>query len=859
MHHWEAQKRLFSSGKAVRAQSILEMVHSDLCGPINPISNGNKKYFISFTDDFSRKTWVYFLQEKSEAFEAFKSFKALVENESEKKIKTLRTDRGGEYCSKEFDAFCKEKGIKRQLTTAYTPQQNGVSERKNRTILNMVRSLLVKGRIPKKFWPEAVLWSVHILNRSPTFSVKNMTPQEAWSGLKPAVDHFKVFGCIAYAHIPDEKRKKLDDKSEKCVFLGVSEVSKAYKLYNPVTKKIVVSRDVIFDEDTMWNWSENRSVQQQIPVYDDSDNEEVAAPETQAQQPPQPEVQSSEQFEEERYNLRDENSRKRPAWMMDYDVSYSSSDDENAHFALLVDSDPITYTEAVKEEKWREAMDNEIMSIEKNQTWELTDLPKGKKTIGVKWVFRTKLNEKGEVDKHKARLVAKGYKQKHGIDYKEVFAPVARHDTIRLVISLAAQNSWLIYQLDVKSAFLHGNLQEEVYIDQPPGYERKGEKEKVFKLKKALYGLKQAPRAWYSRIDAHFAKLGFHKCPFEHTLYVKTEEEGKILMVCLYVDDLIFTGSDAKMFDEFKKSMMMEFEMTDLGLMHYFLGLEVIQSTAGNFICQKKYAQDILNRFQMDDCKPFGTPAEYGLKLCKDKGGKEVDSTFYKQIIGSLMYLTYTRPDIMYAVSLVSRYMEKPTEMHLNAAKRILRYVKGTIDYGVFYKSDDGSGFVGYTDSDYAGDIDDRKSTSGHTFLLNSGAVSWSSKKQQIVTLSSTEAEYVAAAASSCQAMWLMKIFEVLGDAQKGPTTIYCDNMSTIKLSRNPVMHGRSKHIDVRFHFLRDLCSDGKIVLEYCKSGEQVADILTKPLKQPAFEKLRSMMGMCSFRSIEQEDDYVMV
>ncbi|KAM2279296.1 hypothetical protein ACFX1S_040157 [Malus domestica] len=199
-------------------------------------------------------------------------------------------------------------------------------------------------------------------------------------------------------------------------------------------------------------------------------------------------------------------------------------------------------------------------------------------------------------------------------------------------------------------------------------------------------------------------------------------------MVCLYVDDLIFTGNDAKMFDEFKKSMMTEFEMTDMGLMHYFLGLEVIQTTAGNFIYQKKYAQDILKRFQMDDCKPFGTPVELGLKLCKDKGRKEVDSTFYKQIISSLMYLTSTRPDIMYAVSLVSRYMEKPTEMHLNAAKRILRYVKGTTDYGVFYKRKNGSGFVGYTNSDYADDIDDRKSTFGHTFLLNSGAVSWSSK-----------------------------------------------------------------------------------------------------------------------------------
>lgn len=233
----------------------------------------------------------------------------------------------------------------------------------------------------------------------------------------------------------------------------------------------------------------------------------------------------------------------------------------------------------------------------------------------------------------------------------------------------------------------------------------------------------------------------------------------------------------------------------------------------------------------MVDCKEIGTPLEPGLKLCKDINGVAVDSSFYKKLVGSLMYLTFTRPDLMYGVSVISSYMKRQTEMHLNAAKRILRYVKGTIDYGVFYKSQEDSAFVGFTNSDYAGGIDDRKSTSGHVFMLNFGAITWSSKKQQIVTLSTTEAEFVAAASCACQAIWLRRMLEALGDKQEGSTIIFCDNISTIKLSRNPIMHGRSKHIDVRFHFLRNLWNDGVVELKYCKSGNQLADILTKSLK----------------------------
>ncbi|XP_048235722.1 uncharacterized mitochondrial protein AtMg00810-like [Ricinus communis] len=337
-----------------------------------------------------------------------------------------------------------------------------------------------------------------------------------------------------------------------------------------------------------------------------------------------------------------------------------------------------------------------------------------------------------------------------------------------MVIALAAQNSWPIFQLDVKSAFLHGDLNKKVFVKQPSGYIKFGQEHKVYKLKKALYGLKQAPRAWYSRIEAYFLKEGFQKCPYEYTLFVKVENNGKLLLVCLYVDDFLFTGNDHTIFDEFKKSMMAEFDMSDLGRMHYFMGIEVIQSDAGIFISQKKYVREILRRFQMENCNPVCTPAETSLKLVRDKNGRKVDSTLYKQIVGSLMYLTITRPNIMYVVSLICRYMENLKEMNLQAAKRIFRYLQGTSDYGILYKKGEKSDLIGFTNSDYTGDQDDRKSTSSYVFKLWSGVISWSSRKQPIVTLSTTEAELVGASACVCQAIWLRKLLEAVHFKQTG-------------------------------------------------------------------------------------------
>lgn len=843
------QRDPFPKKSAWRAELPLQLIHSDLCGPIQPISNSNKRYFLSFIDDCTRKTWIYFLHEKSEAFKFFKEFKAKAEREVGLKIKGLRTDRGGEFTSSEFSNFCVENGIKRQLTAPYSPQQNGVAERKNRTIMNMVRSMMIAKNIPKSFWPEAVNWAVHVLNRSPTLAVQNKTPEEAWSGEKPSVGYFKVFGCVAHVHVGHNSRNKLDKRSVTCVLLGVSEESKAYRLYNPIDRKIIVSRDVKFEEDGCWNWGEEfrSSIQSELDWNDNESDTEVDN--DQVEEIEEDEEGSTQQDEVTRQEEASEQQLPRrqhtqPSWMQDYVTGEGLSDDDfESHLTIGSGNDPVHYDEAEKDPIWRKAMKEEIEAIERNGTWYLTELPGGAKKIGVKWIFKTKRDEKGDVSKYKARLVVWGYTQEYGVDYKEVFAPVARMETIRLVIAVAAHHGWSIYQLDVKSAFLHGELTEDVFVEQPQGFEKKGEEGKVYKLNRALYGLKQAPRAWYSRIESYFLSHGFEKCEYEPTLFTKVEENN-ITVVSLYVDDLIYTGNDDELMMEFKKSMQSEFAMTDMGKMKFFLGLEATQKADGIFVCQKKYVIDLLERFGMSNSNSAHNPMVPGCKLGKDEDGKGVNKTLYKQMVGSLMYATATRPDIMYSVSQVSRFMENPKELHFQAVKRIIRYLKGTCEFGLFYQRNGGKDLIGYTDSDYANDIEDRKSTSGYVFMMSEAAISWSSKKQPVVSLSTTEAEFIAAAASSCQAVWIRRILEAVGRNQTSPTVIYCDNSSTIKLSKNPVMHGRSKHIDVRFHFLRDLTKNETVELKHCSSQEQVADVMTKALKLEDFVRMRRKLGV---------------
>ncbi|KAG8478853.1 hypothetical protein CXB51_028662 [Gossypium anomalum] len=696
----EQHRQRFEAGKTRRARRPLEIVHSDIAGPF----------------DIPSLWW-----KQSGYF-----------------IKILRTDRGGEYTSKLFESFCKEHGIIHQLTTAYTPQQNGVAERKNRTILDMARSMVKGKHLPRTFWAEAVQCAVYLLNRY-------------------------------------EKR------------------SKAYTLYNPLTKKVIISRDVKFDETDYWRWSEEKKKIEGLFFSDDKDDDFINQEQGDDQSPPPSPVATTPTTSSSPASSNTSNSEEAPARMRSLRDIYEVTEPieiilDYSLFCLITECDLIIYEDAIKDIRWKKAMDEEIVAIRRNNTWELTSLSEGHSPIGVKWVYKTKTNKKGKVEKYKARLVAKGYKRRYGVDYDEVFAPIARIDTIKLLMAIAAQNKWKIYQMDVKSAFLNGYLEEEVYIEQPPGYSKQGQEDKFYCLKKALYGLKQAPRAWNTRIDEYFQKNGFMKSPYEHALYTKKNKVGDIMIVCLYVDDMIFMGNNPGMFNDFKKAMTKEFEMIDIGEMSYFLGVEVKQMKDNTFVSQKKYAEQILRKFNMKDCKPVATPADPGTKLSVDSSKELVNPTLFKSIIGSLRYLTITRPDIMYAVGIVSRYMEKPKHDHLIATKRILRYIKGTMDQGLFYTYSQSSKLVGYSDSDYGGDLDDRKSTSGYLFHIGSAAFSWSSKKQQTVALSTCEAEYMAIATCMCQAIWLKNILGELS-TQEGLITIYVDNKSTISLAKNPVSH----------------------------------------------------------------------
>jgi Reverse transcriptase (RNA-dependent DNA polymerase) len=332
-------------------------------------------------------------------------------------------------------------------------------------------------------------------------------------------------------------------------------------------------------------------------------------------------------------------------------------------------------------------------------------------------MFKKKMNPQGEIERYKTRLVVKGYRQKAGIDYDEVFAPVAQMETIRLLISVAAQHEWSIYQMDMKSAFLNGVLEEEIYVEQPLGYMKSGKEQKVLKLKKSLYGLKQAPRAWNTRIDGYFMENDFRQCMYEHVIYVKSRR-GETLIVALYVDDLIFMGNSSIMVEEFKGVMMKEFKMTNLILIKYFLGLEIKQHEKVIFVSQEAYAKEILKRFRMENYNPIATPMELGTKLSRYDEGDEVDANLYQNLVGSLRYLTCTRSDIMFVVGVASRYMESLMTSHWKATKRILRYVRGTVDLGLHYSKTNNFKLAGYSNSDWCGDIDNRKSISGFTFYV---------------------------------------------------------------------------------------------------------------------------------------------
>ena len=402
--------------------------------------------------------------------------------------------------------------------------------------------------------------------------------------------------------------------------------------------------------------------------------------------------------------------------------------------------------------------------------------------------------------------------------------------------------------MDIKSAFLNGFINEEVYVEQPSGFEHETHSNHVYKLKKALYGLKQAPRAWYDRLKNFLLASDFEIGKVDSTLFIR-KIDGDILIIQIYVDDIIFGSTNISLYQEFSKSMQKEFEMSHMGELNFFLGLQVKQVKDGTFINQGKYAKDLLKRFGMDSTSSKNTPMSTTTQLDKDENGKSIDQKLYRGMIGSLLYITASRPDIMFSVCLCARYQSDPKESHIKAVKRIFRYLKHTSDYELFYPKNSSFELTSYSDADFAGCKSNRKSTSDTCHFLGHSLVSWFSKKQNSVSLSTTEAEYIASSLACAQVLWMKQTLSDYGISYSS-SQIFCDNTSAINLSKNPVQHSRTKHIDIRHHFLRDHVLKGDITLEFISTEKQIADILTKPLKEETFVNLRRELEICSISDI---------
>jgi hypothetical protein len=436
------------------------------------------------------------------------------------------------------------------------------------------------------------------------------------------------------------------------------------------------------------------------------------------------------------------------------------------------------------------------------------------------------------VERYKARLVAKGFMQREGVDFTETFAPVSKHTTLRALLALVAEEGLHLHQLDVKTAFLNGELEEDIYMVQPPGYVEGGPRT-VCHLRKSLYGLRQAPRAWYAKLKMELEKLGFKESVADAGLFILDKGDHKVFLM-VYVDDMLIASRELSSVVAVKELLGSVFDVHDLGEANFFLGMKITRDKEEGTVVlsQKKAVADLIKRFGLGDAKGKSTPLSVSTRLTKEGKGVDRSSVPYMELVGSLLYISgCTRPDIAQAVGALSRFMSYPTEQHWGTAKGVVRYLLSTADWGIMFKRGAGS-LVGYCDADYAGDVDSRRSTTGYVFLLAGGAISWSSKLQATVAVSTAEAEYMAAASAVKEGLWLRKLLSDLGRIGAEPVLINGDNQAALKLLGNPVVSARSKHIDVLYHFARERVTRGEVKFQYCSTERMVADCFTKAVPE---------------------------
>ncbi|KAK4384379.1 Retrovirus-related Pol polyprotein from transposon TNT 1-94 [Sesamum angolense] len=654
--------------------------------------------------------YVFLMKNKDEALDKFILFKNEAETQTGKKLKRLRSDRGGEYESSKFTEYCQTSGIIHEETPPYSPSSNGVVERKNRTFKDMINSLLLTSGLPKYLWGEALNTACHILNKVP-LKHNTSTPFELWKGRKPSLKYFRVWGCLAKVLVPEHKRKKLGPKTVDAVFLGYVETS--YALRFLVIKSeipgievntIVEFHDAVFLEDVF-------PMKTEIPssVSLDDSLTSTSIPEHVEKMTNVGVNPNSASLTHEESDIPRRSKRARVV-----------KDFGNDFVTFNIEDDPVTFKDAMaslEAKQWKEAVKSEMDSVVSNGTWVLVDLPLGCTTIGCKWIFKKKLKPDGSIDKFKARLVAKGFKQKEGIDYFDTYSPVAQLTTIRVLIALVSVYNLSIHQMDVKIAFLYGELEEEIYMDQPEGFVAHGNERKVCKLVKSLYGLKQAPKQWHEKFDQTILAFGFTVNENDKCIYCKVKGD-RIIILCLYVDDILLIGSCIEIITETKPFLKNKFEMKDMGEAGVILGIKLIRSTDGIAISQSHYVEKILEKFGYQNSRTAKTPYDSSVALFKNESGVSVAQLRYSQIIGSLQYLANdTRPDISFSVSKLARYTSCPDKTHWGALDRVLRYLKGTVSLAIHYGRFPAV-LEGYSDASWIAKNSGSNGCSGYVFTL---------------------------------------------------------------------------------------------------------------------------------------------
>ncbi|KAI7966272.1 hypothetical protein MJO29_002020 [Puccinia striiformis f. sp. tritici] len=820
-----------------KTTEVLEVVHGDLVGPITPTSNGGGKYFLTLVDQDTGFINITILKEKSDTPDAINKFKIFYENQTGKRIKKLITDGGGEFCNKTLSSILEANGIQHNVAPPYNPQQNGIAERANRTILDMTRCILLHSKMASEWWAEAVKTSCAMTNCLPTLSKGRQSPIELLFGKKPNVQIFRPFGCKVWALKPEVyHERKFDSLAWEGILIGYSNDYSTYKVLRVDDRKIINIKHVHFEEDIFPGFGALHKSQNNLNLSNDQliFHQSESLPENNADTSEETDDDYAQKLFEEEVSSEKETSEGEK--IINSSINAANILNYSRRTALMTGT-PKTHNAAMKSdeiEDWKKAEQKEYQNMKDHDAWLVRMKKAYDSPIASTWAFRKKLGANNEVVEFKARICAQGFRQTYGFDYHAKYAPTGKPASLRLLMSFAINNDLKIHQLDVRSAFLTCPLEDKVTLLPPPGYE--GPQNTVFELKKAVYGLRQAPLVWYKRLSTFLKSIQFNISVSDPCVFWRAESSGRpSTWIYIHVDDLVIISKDPLIF---KNEIEKEFAIKYMGDAEFLLGMNIIRKEDSVTINQLQYVERKLVQFNLQNEHLASCPLDPKGKMNKatqeDQDALKKLGYNYRSIVGSLNYLSIlTRPDISYAVSALSQFLESPGLSHYNAAIQVFRYISGTREMGLTFKKEKESELKAYVDADWGNCLVTRRSVTGYVAMAGNHLLSWKSSKQDTVSLSSAEAEYKALSNLSREIIWISSLVNET-QVLKSPTQImvYVDNKAAIDLANSETAQNgfRTKHMDIRLHFVREHIQSKLLKLKYIKSNNNPADFLTKPV-----------------------------